>query len=64
MSAIYLLAQHDLLSLFSYGTKDQQPSNVTTHHGLGYPHLITTQENTLQMDLIDDIHQLWYLPLC
>ena len=34
-SADYCLALHGLLSLLSYRTQNHQPSDVTTHNGLG-----------------------------
>ena len=39
--AAYWLAPHDLLTLLSYRAQDHQPSNGTSHNGLGLPPLIT-----------------------
>ena len=37
--AAYCLVPHDLVSLFSYRTKDNQPRDGTSHKGLGPPHI-------------------------
>ena len=55
--AAYCLVPHDLLSLLSYRTQNQQPRDGTTHHGLGLSPLITNFKNALQLDLTEAFPQ-------
>jgi len=64
-NAAYWLA-HDFFSLLSYGTEDHQPSNSTTHNGLGPTSSITIKKMPtagFQLDSLGAFSLLMFLPV-